>query len=212
MNNKTFNTIHDHTYDESIIDYNGWVLDLGCNDFIVSKHFLDKGLKVIALDPIKDINIPQNLLQNQNFYFINKACVGLHNAPKMMFFEYIAPGANSLYNSPEKLHNLPSGHANNPFKDKYLVETITIKEILQQFQINQFEIIKMDVEGAEYDILENLPEKCAKQISVEFHDFLDLNPMKDCNLYHDLLDKKMSNYSRYPNPETGLDDVLFLLN
>lgn len=217
MNKKTFNIIHGHTYESSIINKTGWVLDLGCNDFIVTKHFLDLGLKVISLDPIKEINIPSELLKDPNFYFLNKACVGTKTDSIMLYYEYQAWGANSLYNTPEKLHKMIDGksihgHGNNPLKNKYYVELTTIKQLMEEFEISQFELIKMDVEGAEYDILENLPENCSKQISVEFHDFLKLNPMEDEILYHRLLDEKLNMYNRYTNESnSSLDDVLFLL-
>ena len=69
-----------------------------------------------------------------------------------------------------------------------------IEEIMKKFSVDVFEYIKIDVEGAEYEILENLPYNCSKQISVEFHAFLDLTPSMDVEKYHsDLLDK-MNNY------------------
>ncbi len=51
--------------------------------------------------------------------------------------------------------------------------------------INQFEYIKIDIEGGEYEVIENLPKNCVKQFSVEFHDFLSLNPLGDnVETYH----------------------------
>lgn len=193
--NRNHQTHHWHTYEPDLIDKNGWVLDLGCNDFIISRHFINMGLKVIGVEPIKGLNIPNDLKENKNFICLNKACVGLKQTSTMTYYEYSAWGANSLYNPPELLNReINGGHGKNAFKEKYQVELVTIDEIMKTFGINQFEYIKIDTEGAEYSILENLPKKCSKQISVEFHAFLDLTPIPDVELYHKDLVLKMEDY------------------
>jgi FkbM family methyltransferase len=193
--NRVYETHHWHTYEPSHISKDGWALDLGCNDFIMSKHLLSLGLKVIGIDPIDNISIPSDLKNNPNFIYLQKACVGIKNNPTATYYEYSHWGANSLYNPPEKLHReINGGHGNNPFKVKYDVPLITLQELMDEYNIQQFEYIKIDTEGAEYEILENLPTKCSKQISVEFHAFLDLTPSNDVEEYHKILNLKLSDY------------------
>lgn len=193
--NRVHNTFHNHTYEPNIIDSNGWALDLGCNDFIMTKHLLSKGLKVIAIDPIKTINIPQDILNNPNFTYLQKACVGIKKEQTVRYYEYSHWGANSIVNTPDKLHSPENhGHGNNPFKESYDVDAITIQELMNEYKIEQFEFIKIDIEGAEYDILENLPKKCTKQMSIEFHAFLGLTPIKDVEEYHKFLTEKLEDY------------------
>jgi FkbM family methyltransferase len=214
-------TYHTHTYEPKLINIGGWSLDLGCNDFIISRHLLSLGLKVIGMDPIKNIGVPQDLLNNKNFIYLQKACVGIKHSDTKTYYEYNAWGANSIYNTPEMLHRPEnSGHANNPLKDKYEVDLVTISELMETYSINQFELIKIDTEGAEYDILENLPYKCTKQLSVEFHDFLDLTPIKDVELYHKQLSEKLNDYFlsyEQKEPLKGSltqfqrDDILYIL-
>lgn len=174
--------VHNHSYDIDILQPSGWVLDLGCNDFIFSRHMLDLGMRVIGLDPIKDLSVP---ILGPNFHFMNMACVGNPTSHKV-YYEYSSWGANSLYNPPEMLLNRKenAGHANNPFKTSYNVECITISEIMKKFNITQFDFIKIDIEGAEYEIINNFDQNCTKQMSIEFHDFLGLNPSQDIELYH----------------------------
>jgi len=214
-------THHMHTYEPDLLSNGGWVLDLGCNDFIFVRHLLNLGLKVIGIDPIKNITIPQDLINNNNFIFLQKACVGFKKNKTQTYYEYVAWGANSIYNKPEMLHKSENGgHANNPLKTSYEVELVTISELMVDYNIEQFELIKIDVEGAEYEILENLPKKCTKQLSVEFHDFLGLTPIKDVELYHkDLLEKLDDYFLSYEQieplkgstTEFQRDDVLYVL-
>jgi len=114
-----------------------------------------------------------------------------------MFYEYQGTGASSLVNPPENLHQAKyGGHANNPLKSIHFVETTTIEEIMNQFNIEQFEMVKMNVEGSEYEILEYFPKMCAKQISISFHEFLGLNPYEDIEDYHtNVLPKLLPGYT-----------------
>lgn len=62
----------------------------------------------------------------------------------------------------------------NPIEHK--IERITIEEIMERYGIEKIDILKIDIEGAEYELLENLSEDTLgkiDQITVEFHDFLD---------------------------------------
>lgn len=214
-------TYHGHTYEPNLLVSGGWVLDLGCNDFIFSKHLLKMGLKVIAIDPIKNVNIPSDVINNQNFIYIQKACVGIKESSTKIYYEYEAWGANSIYNTPEMLHRDDNGgHANNPFKTKYEVELVTIGELMGMYDIKQFELIKIDVEGAEYEILEHLPKKCAKQLSIEFHDFLGLTPIDDIEWYHKNLSNNLTDYFLSYEQKEPLknsltefqrDDILYVL-
>ena len=214
-------TYHTHTYEPDLITIGGWALDLGCNDFIIVRHLLSLGLKVIGMDPIKNIGVPQDLASNHNFIYLQKACVGIKTSVTQTYYEYNAWGANSIYNKPEMLHRPENaGHANNPLKTSYEVELVTISELMATYNIDQFELIKIDTEGAEYEILENLPKKCTKQLSVEYHDFLGLTPINDVELYHKQLLEKLDDYFlsyeqieplKGSTTEFQRDDVLYIL-
>jgi len=181
--------INGHTFDVDKISNSGWALDLGSrffNDFRKPETFesfmLSKGLNVISVDPYK--NMPVN--SNDNCFFINKACIGVSSDENMLYYEYRDAGANSLYNK-DGNHKIVQ-NKNSDFIQSYEVETITISEIMEQFDIEQFDVIKIDIEGGEYDILLNFPKNCTKQLSVEFHDWLGLNPFENTDDFYDLVE------------------------
>ena len=56
------------------------------------------------------------------------------------------------------------------------IKRISIEQILNDYNIERVDILKIDIEGAEYELLENLDSTILEkidQITVEFHDFLD---------------------------------------
>jgi hypothetical protein len=147
--------------------------------------------------------------------------VGIKKSETKTFYEYWLGGANSLYFSPDKFDD-PKCKAtpNNPFKQSFDVQLTTIAEIMDEYAITQFELIKIDIEGAEYEILANLPSKCSKQLSIEFHEWMGLNPYDDIEDYHkNILSNQLSDYSLvYDNlsPMEGTDafsrdDCLYIL-
>jgi len=215
-------TIHGHTFRDDLLVEGGYVLDLGCNDFMFSNYMINRGMKVIGLDPIKNISIPQALASNHNFTYLQRACVGVKESETATYYEYQQWGANSIVNTPYLLHrDRNGGHANNPSKDSYEVPITTISELMVEFNIPKFEYIKIDIEGAEYEILKNLPKGCVKQFSIEFHDFLGLNPTDDIEQYHsDLINNNLTSYNiEYENKDTiknmentfQRNDILYVL-
>ena len=64
---------------------------------------------------------------------------------------------------------------------------------MTKYDIEQFELIKFDIEGSEYSILENLDWTISKQYSIEFHDFRFMNPYYPHNeFYYFNLKEKLS--------------------
>lgn len=58
----------------------------------------------------------------------------------------------------------------------YDISNITLSEIVSLFNIERIDLMKIDIEGAEYSLLENMPDEIldiTDQITVEFHDFID---------------------------------------
>jgi FkbM family methyltransferase len=160
-----------HSYLPKLLKPGGWALDVGCRDFGFSKLMVENGLKVIAIDPDPDVG---GEAVEPNITILHFALIGdrLSGAPNQV---------------PLFLTDA-SGYTNNIFrgdpKSALLVSTKTLPELTQEIGIGFFEIVKLDCEGAEYSILENWPGPIARQISVEFHDFLGMNPEPDAETYY----------------------------
>jgi FkbM family methyltransferase len=56
------------------------------------------------------------------------------------------------------------------------IETISLEKIIEENNLSHIDLLKIDIEGAEFKVLPNLEKKVydkISQISVEFHDFID---------------------------------------
>jgi hypothetical protein len=57
--------------------------------------------------------------------------------------------------------------------DNYeLIPTISLEEIIKQNNLSKVDLVKLDIEGAEYDIVKNLNNKttaCIKEFRMEYH-------------------------------------------
>jgi hypothetical protein len=49
------------------------------------------------------------------------------------------------------------------------VDCLTLDVIISESKIEMFDLIKMDIEGSEYDVIMSLTKPPAKQLSIEFH-------------------------------------------
>jgi len=55
------------------------------------------------------------------------------------------------------------------------VETVTLQTLMRRQAVSRIDVLKLDIEGVEFDLLESAPAELldsAGQITVEFHDFL----------------------------------------
>jgi FkbM family methyltransferase len=60
-----------------------------------------------------------------------------------------------------------------------LVPAMTLGELLDRYNLSTVDLLKVDIEGAEIEVLESFPDELVRripQITVEFHDFCDLIP------------------------------------
>lgn len=131
----------------------GPVLDAGARGFVFSKWFADRGHEVWAVDPAPDIK-PPNL--GNNFILIRKGIASrTDTVPQWYLNTLVDPGAAFL-----TTHN-NCGPA---------VEVNTLDTFLQG---EIFDVVKLNVEGAEYGILNEwriLRNRQPRQIVVSFHE------------------------------------------
>lgn len=174
-------TISEHTFDEKLINKEGFILDLGCVNFgfsVKAKEYCDN---IICVDPNPKIKkAPDGIIYERAAITHNP------NIKTTDFFIYSDNQACSLLNLEKDWCRLLG---------KIEVNLITIPEIMEKYKIKQFELIKFDIEGGEYDILNKIDWTLSKQYSVEFHDFRFMNPeYPNNNIYYEKLFNNMLNY------------------
>ena len=149
---------------------NDIVLDIGANVGSVSILLAKKypKLKIYSFEPhpINFENFLQNIELNKvdNIIPIQKAVSKNSNVVQELSLCYTNTGATSLFKSVAGA------------KDTFKVYTISIDDILNEFNINEIKFLKIDCEGSEFDILEhsakikNIP---VHNLSVEIHTFVE---------------------------------------
>ena len=151
----------------------------------------------IGKQEIESYNL-QNI-NNENFILIDKALYNKDNE-KLKFF------------SP--LNKLHVSHSINNYQNNYstdnnhiIVNSITLKKILENFKIKNLELIKLDIEGAEIEVLEDMiqNEIFPKQILVEYDELKNINKTTKKRFFraHNLLIKNSYNLiktkSKFPD-------------
>jgi len=131
-----------HSFDEDRIPQEAWILDAGCRDYEFASFMEDRGHHVVTIDA--DASITPDLPM---------ALVG---EGKPEFARYIAAqeAGRVIFEENHTLQEVP---------------TITIRKLADKFGV-RFDLVKMDIEGSEYDVLLTWPGPVATQISVEFHE------------------------------------------
>jgi FkbM family methyltransferase len=102
--------------------------------------------------------------------------VGQQKLPEQFHFEPVGVGATTgsvdfyLPSNP----NFVSGslHYHQELSDKITVPMETLSDIMARLGHTKLDVLKMDIEGAEYDVLDNLlaAPLPANQLLIEFHD------------------------------------------
>jgi FkbM family methyltransferase len=156
--------ICEHTFDVDALPPGAVVLDVGCRDFMLTQAFLDRGCRVVAMDP--DPNI-KGLLCHPQFTMVRKALVSYP----------VARQHSAILHVPDDPYGAYIQHDSNPVRTivtnaNYEVELIDILSLSNELEIPYWTAVKLDCEGSEYEILLDWPGPIAGQISVEFHDHL----------------------------------------
>jgi FkbM family methyltransferase len=139
-------TLHEHTIDLDRLTPGGTVVDVGCRDFQFARAIAGWGCRVIALDPSLDV-VPVGPMPGVTFLNI-----GLAARDGVVMFREEGLGSRIAAGGGRK------------------VQVTSLTSLLARAGCKIFDAVKLDCEGAEYDILLNWPGPVARQISVEFHD------------------------------------------
>jgi len=155
-------------------EYGGWAVDLDLIPFgstVVSAGVgedisFDLGLinlkscRVIGIDPTEKARRYIENNKNERFDFLQKALYSESNK-KIKIYKSNNPDWVS-----ESL--TPSHHTVTP-SQFYEAETISVQDLLNKYE--NVSVLKMDIEGAEYEVLNSISKLDIPQICVEFHHF-----------------------------------------
>ena len=153
----------DKIYDDLDIKNRNIVFDIGANIGLWTAYILNQGAKkVYAFEPNK-LAIDQlnhNFSEYENVEIIPKGVY--YKRTKIPFY---IDSENSLISS------VVSG---NDKVMSYEIDTVTINEMILKYNINEIDLLKMDIEGAEFDIFDNISKETISKINsmlIEYHDF-----------------------------------------
>jgi FkbM family methyltransferase len=159
------NNIQEHTFFDEYFNDEIVIIDFGAckGDFTTQ---MDKQYKVkqaiLVEASLKNFSqIPQ-----KDTYVLYNRIVSKNQNQTVEFYE----DENSPYNG-STMFNYFNGI-------KHEILTITLDEIIKENNITKIDLLKVDIEGSEYDLLNNIQDETyskINQITVEFHDFLDKN-------------------------------------
>lgn len=150
-------TIDNHTFNETKLD-GGWVIDAGCRGWSFSYHcWANYRSKVYSLD-IEDFH---DKPKTQEAIF-KQAALTTHSGETEAYF--FGDGTSNFIKG---INETPGDLPDRPC-ETMTIPCITLQDIYNEIGTD-IDLLKLDIEGAEYAILENI-EPVPKQITVEFHE------------------------------------------
>jgi len=142
------------------------IMDIGAHYgyfSIFASNNTDKDSEIIAIEPSK--NNFKNLIKNISDCKIdNIKCFNIAIGDKN--------GISKLYAGKNPNHSIIKNYklANNKYEE---VEEKTLETIINELNLNKIDFLKIDCEGAEYQIFDSTPDSIFDKIttiSMEFHD------------------------------------------
>lgn len=157
--------IKEHTFFDEHFNDEIVVVDLGaCRGEFINELAKEYKIKKAILVEAGPANF-RSLEKKENYVLYNRV---ISSEEKKTFVFHEDP--NSPYNG-----SMVFNHFGGV---PYEIQSLTLKEIMEENGLDYVDILKIDIEGSEYDILMNTEEELLlkmKQITVEFHDFIDKN-------------------------------------
>ena len=153
MNSNLIQTIPGASYssiDSRCLDHKGVIVDVGCLGWDWSKLFIGKK-RVIGIDP------QESVIKDTEIF---KGFLGSYDGISRLYGEGI--GASMEESNAES----------------QLYDVISWKGLCKRFNIDKVSVLKINIEGAEYSLLNSMTSddfRNIDQIAISFHDWLDPN-------------------------------------
>lgn len=145
--------IAEHSVDLDLLPQKANILDLGCRGFQFSKYFFEAGHNVHCVDCDPKIEVPLDLAP---YYH----CLAISD------FDGLAA---VIYDKDPQATRIIPYQPNGKTRSVNLIESKTLESFSRIVDVEFWNILKLDVEGAEYEIIVDLEQAPAKQLSIEFH-------------------------------------------
>src|SRR6267378_1585023 len=156
----------EHTFEEALLSDTICVVDLGACQGEFAREFctlFPQFHKYIMVEANKRLasQLIENFTDNR-FAVIDKAC---YSAPRTFLQFNVDPspwGSSYVFSGSDSI--------------QVATGTITLQEVINNFGLSKIDLLKIDIEGGEWDVLPWFDKRTFEiisQITVEFHDFID---------------------------------------
>lgn len=142
-------TVAEHTYEETLLPEKANILDLGCRGFLFHDELTRHGYNVYPVD-IDDLH--------GRYYH-----VAISDFDGYVSIERSNDPQGTRINKKITVEPTPE---DTPSKS---VQCFTLKSFSDVLGVTFWDLIKIDIEGSEYEVIMALTEPPAKQLSIEFH-------------------------------------------
>jgi len=143
------------------------VIDVGASVGLFTKYMLNKGVNKIASVECDDRSIAalvSNFINNPKVTIVGTALSNV-NGEKQMYWKEDNPLVNSL--------DIEGSEFNIQENPNYkIVKTITLETLINNLNCNKIDLIKLDIEGSEWDVISITPDDIFKNIDkilLEYH-------------------------------------------
>ena len=160
-------TIHWHTLHPRYLSSQSNVLDLGANTGQFSRAVVDRfGCKCIAVEP--EPTVFSIIPANDQITRV-QAAIASRSGRIPLYLTKKSDGHSILRNKPSVVEVIE-------------VEAISLSDLLTRLGWHRVDLVKIDIEGAEIELLDTCPDEWLRriaQLTIEFHDFNGVTPSAD---------------------------------
>jgi FkbM family methyltransferase len=167
--------LEDYEYDFAVKNKPKYIIDAGANIGMASIYFATKyeNAIIIAIEPEEENYkmLKRNTENYKNIFTINAALWNISGEVSLFAADFTSTLGYMTETNKSALKS--------SYKQIQLTRAITVEEIINQFNINSIDVLKMDIEGSEKEVFESCGNWIDKtnSIIIELHERMK----KGCN-------------------------------
>ncbi len=173
----------------------GWtIIDIGAaiGEYSLYAALAKPGVRVFAFEPFSD-----------SYQILHKNLV-INGLQTVKAFQKAVWGRTGTLNlnletgEPLQIYSYDAKSGDDK-SEGLLVEALSLEEAIQSIQIDKVDLLKMDCEGAEYEILRNASRETLAKIDRIIMEYHDLSPIDNHSILVENLQKEGYRVEYYPN-------------